>query len=416
MLIHKEPIANFVITRNWSPWFFGLIYVIASLVLFGISALVYKMTGGLDISLLGGPDGIAALVAAYVLIGGFVPVFYMYISKKSGRIFYEIAKKNVIDSAAERTVHGASNCAEATNNMVRWPWLALVVTIIISGILFYLSQIHSSRHAADEYSIIWLLLLMPVWFQGIYMIVMIIIRFLVTSWWLYKVFRVPGVSVSPLHPDGCGGLGDLRNYALALSCMIAIFGIGLLLFSYYSVRKPDDCTARLFRDDVNESKPNCHEELMEHGFIVISGDGPPRMTKEGEVKLADTYDSYNVELGRVLYSPYYWVFYLAYFVLSPMAFFGTLATAHGPMLKNKQALLQEISSEFDENYFGDTANISIDEERFERLKRIQSVHEMTQGFHVWPWDPSSIRIFTLVNSPIVVTVIAVLGVWAPLAK
>ena len=98
------------------------------------------------------------------------------------------------------------------------------------------------------------------------------------------------------------------------------------------------------------------------------------------------------------------IFYLAYFTLMPLAFFGTLGTAHGPMVNRKLKLLQDLSNEFDEEYFTtERERPTRNKERFERLERIQSIHLMTQGFQVWPWDQGSIRLFALANGPIAVT-------------
>ena len=421
----SDPIANFVIRHGLARWKFGLIYIVASLILFAVSAILYEKSDGLgidvlegrdglDIALLGGIDGIVAIVVAYVLISGFVAVFYLYISEKAGKIFNELAEKEVLDPngpAKDKVIEpksGSSQCAETAHNLARWPWLGLGVTIVISAFVFNSATI-GARDIAAEYSILWVVILLPVWFQGIYMITMTVTRFLLTLWWLYKVFRVHDVKVHPLHPDRCGGLGNLRNYSLALSYMIAIYGVGLLLFTYNSVRAPDNCVAHFVSAgmDIDQIKlegkelEKCKSDLVTKKIILDPSDSPGSTSFDAD-RLGDSYENFHFDLARVYTNPAFLIFYVAYFTLSPVAFFGTLGTAHGPMSKRKLALLQSLSDEFDNHYAGDQTDNPLDNpDNYQRLQRIRAMHLMTQGFQAWPWDPGSVRLFALVNGPFV---------------
>jgi hypothetical protein len=72
---------------------------------------------------------------------------------------------------------------------------------------------------------------------GWYMVCQIVAREIVTIWGLRQVFRRFQVSLHPLHPDRCGGLRAINNYAVGFTYIVAIVGIGVGLMVYSTLRR-----------------------------------------------------------------------------------------------------------------------------------------------------------------------------------
>ena len=246
------------------------------------------------------------------------------------------------------------------------------------------------------------------------MIVMMVVRIMVTV--SGKIFHDRDVTVQPFHPDKCGGLHQLRDYALSLSYMLAIFGLGIVLWLYISSQAVDNCTAGVENKTDSEvlKYEQCRDQLEDIGIIYTEG-GSTKINRdlavsEQPVVYSSVYTDYEqaAELNPAL-----WFYVFAYVVLAPLIFFGTLQTAHGPMKNSKIQNLRSLSDKFNAEYkevhremlTGDAANRK---GRLEQLLQLRGFYEITESFPVWPWDLASLRSFaTAVSSPLILTVITV---------
>lgn len=414
----SDPLANFLITRfventkrQWPVWRIGLIYVAGFLLAAGVAGLVRIVNNDFALPLYGGYDGIAIWVIFVSAVGGFGPIFYIYISRKAGSIFEDLAAAEVIkgDTVTDIVIR-ESTSVKAKHNSNRWQWLVLLIATSVIVIVIYQSGFAPNRNLTTEYRALSVYLLSPLTFIGVYMLLMILVRAFVTIWGLIRVFRVPGVDVHPLHPDRCGGLGALRNYALAFSYFIALMGFGILMLAYTTMRTPDECVVQLKRQS-DQLTSQCQKSLIKDEILLksydISAVLAPAFVISSE-KLDEKYSGFNLDVGRTLSLPGMWVFVIAYTLMSPLAFFGTLGTAHGSMLKRKHDLLGRLSTEFDRQYkevYGNPEEVAKDKDSFDHLERIQSVHRITEAFQVWPWDPDSVRRFAIVNVPFTATTV-----------
>lgn len=336
---------------------FSIAYVAAYLASIIGALVVYTMRDGtVDVALLGGYGSIIAGLLYALVVGSFVSGFYAYISGSTGHLYEELAEAKVVDRAdlkvRELTI-GRGNSIERAHDKPVWVLLSCSFAILSGAYMLYTVTLHPMDVFA-EYQSMLVMIMLPVWLVGWYMIIMIALRALISIWGLYRVFRLGDVLVRPLHPDKCGGLRSINDYALLLTYLIAVCGFGLVLLIYNSIqisRLPQDL--QLF-----------------------------------------------VGLGL-------------YVVLAPLTFFGTLGTAHGAMKKVKVSQLQSLSNRFDEDYKFIQENLDRRPEeirdRLERLQQIHSVYQITESFPVWPFDSRSIRRFTgAVFSPLFVSIITIL--------
>ncbi|MFC1977501.1 hypothetical protein ACFLWS_04465 [Chloroflexota bacterium] len=175
-------------------------------------------------------------------------------------------------------------------------------------------------------------------------------RILINVYGLSRVFRIEEVKVNPLHPDKFGGLRPVNQYAMKITIFLASMGVTAVMgIVIVGLDRVDDF----------------------HGLIPL---------------------------------------FIIYLLLSPILFFGTLATAHGPMADIKEKYQLELSDLFNK-YFSNTQDklkndqINIAED-VGRINDINELYKITNSFPVWPFDFRSIRDFLLVLfSPAVIFVI-----------
>ena len=247
--------------------------------------------GTVDITALGGYGVIGALSLFIIVVGSYGGAFYLYISKKSGKLFQELYETQVIkdEQFLEHIVMQLPASIQAKHNQRRWTVLALTITILIMATSIYLVQWpplgDDTFKELTKYRALGAFVLVPPGAFGVYLIVMLTIRPMLTRAGLKRVFDGRDVGIQPLHPDRCGGLRVLLDYALSLSYMIAVFGFGIVLFAYINSQAIDDCVAGIGDKTDSEvlSDVRCVKQLEQVG--VSSG---PHHQDSGEAKIRES--------------------------------------------------------------------------------------------------------------------------------
>jgi hypothetical protein len=171
------------------------------------------------------------------------------------------------------------------------------------------------------------------------MVCMIVAREICVIKSVGRLFKNMPIKLYPWHPDRCGGLGYLSQYALRFSYFIGIGGFGLSLLTFQAIQ-----AGTIFSDIL----------LM---FTLV-----------------------------------------AYVILAPYCFFATLGTAHHSMQAIKEKQLAVISGQFNQVY--QSSQEALEEENpgvlkglVEKIETIQRLQKITEAFPVWPFDVASIRRF-----------------------
>jgi hypothetical protein len=185
-------------------------------------------------------------------------------------------------------------------------------------------------------------------FVMVYMGSMLVLNLITNVWVLHKILGSEELklNVNPLHPDRCGGLRSLSNYALKTAYLAAVLGLMV--------------------------------GFIEYQFITQG-------------------------LGRI-----YWFVHLIiplHIFLSIACFFGPLLAAHRGMRKAKDELLHEIARQFQADYSQIRVSLTGDAEAFkngnEKIKELRTFYTLTDEFPVWPFDVQTFRRFLLtVPSPL----------------
>ena len=265
----------------------------------------------------------------------------------------------------------------------RWWWTAASVAIAVGGTFILVMPGYMERMEKQDswamatplslaLSLLWVLM-------GIYCVILLLFYCGLGIYWLSRLFRDFTVYVRPLHPDRAGGLSPIGKFSLTLSYIITLIGLMLVI-------------APVGRNYVT------------YGTFLF------RWTSD-------------ILAGLGLY-----------IMAAPAAFFAPLSVAHDVMKTAKGDLLLQIARRFDVEYakiqnalderiqirralglpihdrhtsIQDALGKDITslENSSKTLKELQSLHEMTSKFPVWPFNTQNIvRFSTSFVSPIVLAV------------
>ena len=195
-------------------------------------------------------------------------------------------------------------------------------------------------------------------FLMVYMGSMLVLNLITNVWVLHNILgsKELKLNVNPLHPDRCGGLRSLSNYALKTAYLAAVLGLMVGFIEY---------------------------QFITQGY------------------------------GRV-----YWFVHLIiplHVSLSIACFFGPLLAAHRGMRKAKDELLHEIARQFQADYSQIRVSLMGDAEVFkkgnEKIKELREFYTLTDEFPVWPFDVKTFRRFLLtVPSPLLPLLPKLIGI------
>ncbi|MBW4562399.1 MAG: hypothetical protein KME32_14850 [Mojavia pulchra JT2-VF2] len=193
---------------------------------------------------------------------------------------------------------------------------------------------------------------------------MLILNLITNIWILHHILKRElerkEFNVNPLHPDRCGGLRSLSDYALKTAYLAAVLGMMVSLIVYQ---------------------------------FITRGTGQN-----------------------------YWFIYLIIpidILLSIVCFFGPLLAAHRGMRKAKEELLREIARQFQADYSQIHASLTGDAETLkqgtEKIKNLRAFYSLTDKFPVWPFDIQTFRRFLLtISAHVFLPVIGILQKLIPL--
>jgi hypothetical protein len=265
-----------------------------------------------------------------LLVTPFIWGFYAWMSCSAPRVFSELEARDLFprlsDADAKRVMDGCRRVFAS-----QWWSAAALALAITAGAVTLLLRI-------PEAELPLALVKLPVWFVGWYMMSIIIARALAMILSLRVYFSNRKIRLQPLHPDRCGGLGPLNQYALTFSYLIAGCAFGLGVITYLSA-----------------PTWNANPDWILVGALA------------------------------------------AYVVLAPYCFFATLGIAHRAMRAAKDELLGAIAKQFESDYrrvhkaLGESSETVRAHVR--RIAQLRSLYRMTESFPVWPFDWVSIRRF-----------------------
>ena len=246
----------------------------------------------------------------------------------------------------------------------RWWWCAASLAIAASATFIlvlppYLAMGQNAYWSAETLSLILSLLWMLI---GLYCVVLLLIYSVLGIYWLSRLFNNFTIYVRPLHPDRAGGLSPLGNFTLMLSYIIAV--IGIMFVSTPITRNYQAVGTWRFRWTT---------ELL-------------------------------VGLG-------------IYVVAAPTVFFAPLSVAHNAMKEAKDQLLLQIARRFEKEYSRirevldeDVPSLEYSSKILENSSKIlgelQTLHDTTSKFPVWPFNVSNVTRFgTSYVSPIAIAIL-----------
>lgn len=300
-----------------------------------------------------------------------VLAFYPWVTRVSGSLFADLYIAGVVQRDYNEVRNLVCQSPASVKNHIcdkRWTYAAIGVALVAVSIWTYTGLVGRDWDITPYIGHgIWLhfVLLIPAALVGNYMLYIVVAREIAIIRGLYRLFNegrggdkeVERVNVQPWHPDGCGGLGQLRDYAIRFSYFLAMVAVVLLLFTYISI---DDYG---FRDSL-------------------------------------------------ITDPGMWAGIVAYIVLAPGLFFLTLGSAHRAMLSEKRSHLHQISNQLDREYQNTRANLSADSAvlgaSLDKIRRLHDLYDLTVKFPVWPFDLATLRRFgTAVVAPFITVALPV---------
>lgn len=254
----------------------------------------------------------------------------------------------------------ASFIAEIHTLFGRWWWSAVSLAVAASATFIlllpgYLARMNrqDSWSMADPLnltlSLLWALI-------NIYSVVLLFTHCVLSIYWFSRLFTNFTVYVRPLHPDRAGGLSPLGNFSLALNYIVTLIGLMLV-------------TTPITR------------HYLAHGMFRF------RWTSDILVGLG------------------------IYVMAAPIVFFAPLSVTHSAMKNAKGQLLLQIAQRFEAEYINVQNALDDDisglESSLKILKELQSLHEVTSEFPVWPFNLENIvRFATSLVSPIALAIAA----------
>ena len=293
--------------------------------------------------------------------------FYPWVVRMSGSIYEQLRDDGALVNQALGIKNGCVGSAvESIKDMTchrYWSYVALIVAVIAQTILFTAGFGTEWEKIPGIGRDIWLSVAIatPLNILAWYVITMMVGRYIATVIGLSKFFSSGLVMIRPWHPDRCGGLGTISNYALRMTWFIAACGVTVLLFAYVSF------------------------------ILLLEGDA-----------------------GLIVRDPWIWFNVLLYVVLAPSVFFMTLGAAHNAMRNAKRDQLQLVSDRLDAEFQEVREKIAVPDGDFPgsvtRIKGLSELYEITRSFPIWPFDLLTIRRFGAAVFAPFVTVGASIGI------
>jgi hypothetical protein len=330
-----DPLGVVIVERlALSPWHVALIAGGVALI---VDAISWALVGDEVIRLSGWTDVWAYGVYMYLISPAAIGA-YAWISSAPAKVFYGLRESEAIAASEEEFdafVKGGPGSLQAAYQHPGWSIASLTVVVALAA---YYALIYT-RGWSPQAAVLRALKVVLVYVPGWYAVCRIVSCHGATIWGLRRLFGRFEVTPHPLHPDHCGGLRAINDYAVGFTYIIALSGIGVSLMSYVTLRR----TGALAPDTA------------------------------------------------------LWVG--VYLALALISFFLPPWTAHAAMLEAKRKLLSDISRRFQSAYAETRASLGVGTgallQGVERIERLHRLYELTDAFPVWPFDTASLRRFAV---------------------
>ena len=330
-----DPLGVLVVDRlSLSPARFGLIALATALV---VDAISFGLVGDRVIALSGWTEAWAYAVFLYVVFPAIV-VAYVWVPRAVSELFRGLRGSEALVAPHDEYdgfIKGGSDSLERYYTHSGWAIASAVIVALVAVYYAFIYTLGWPRLSLLLRALKVLVLYVPGW----YMLCQIVSQEAVTIWGLRQVFRRFEVSPYPLHPDRCGGLRAINNYAVGFTYVIAVAGVGVGLMAWVTLRRE----------------------------------------------------------GRLSPDTAMWVG--IYVVLALICFFLPPWTAHKAMAEARDKLLSDISQQFQRDYAAATAGLAEDavelKGRVEKVQDLRTLYELTDAFPVWPFDTATLRRFAV---------------------
>lgn len=364
--MEHEPVARVLVGKlRFTPvgmffFGFGLVAGIHLVALLSYWAFMRESLGDFVAWQLGEWPNVALFWFAYPL----VVAFYPWVIWTSGSLYEKLRREGVLTDE----VAGAKDSVSKTVNHPAWSLGALLIALATEAGIFLDGHFGAWRNIPGIGTDIWLFDAIGAIgnILGVYVIAIMVGRYIATLIGLSIVFRAleeKGKSdmLRPWHPDRCGGLGVLSDYAVRFAWFIAACGLTVVLFALLAAMAVSNA-------DVSSSTES--RALLTYLHL----------------------------------KPAIWVMIGLYVILSPALFFLTLGTAHRTMQNTKRKHLRLISDRLDHEYA--EVRQKLNHKRAsptpsaQTIKDLNELYHLAETFPVWPFDLTTLRRFgTAVMAP-----------------
>jgi hypothetical protein len=351
-----DPLLRAFVWLNSKSWL--LLFAVGAVANYGVLALlVYasKDSGSpqqLRIPLWKDPFGyfnwILVVPALYVLSTGFLI--------RLGTLVPDLRRSGVVDVNNARTRERCDRFKSRLDS----PWIAVFAFVAAAAAAAIIARTHS--YPLDHWSSIAAAKVFLVAEGAVkaYIVATLAARVAVVVIFLRRVFRNPehgrpddaGVTIEPLHPDRCGGLGVLGSMSIALSTTVAALAL-------------------------NMSNPLIARAINGYGS----------------------------------FTPVSYLELLAYFTFIPAAFVLPLSAPHCYMKQAKETLLAGLSVNFEaqqrEVLVKVQSGAALKDEDVEGLLNVRSLYNLGMKMPVWPFDVQTLsRVVSAVVIPLGIAIVS----------
>lgn len=337
-LLHEE--------LRLSPFLLGLLAIISG-------TIIYLLTAWVSKTLWPNPNTSAKELFEdwfpWIWVFFIVPIvlgYYLWSFQAISEVIQDLETSDVVDIDESELVEINQTILNIYKS--RWrKFLALSSAAIFSIFVYItrndLSNSWTSSHPLPR------VMLTTITFAVVYMGSVLVLNLISNIWILHHILQRElerqDFKVNPLHPDQCGGLRCLSDYALKTAYLAAILGIMVGFIEYQFISQGN--------------------KIDWYVHLIIPLD----------------------------------------ILLSIICFFGPLLAAHTGMRRAKDELLLEISKQFQADYSHLHSSLKNDAKTLrkgaDKIKELQSFYSVTNDFPVWPFDVRTFRRFLItISSPV----------------
>ncbi|BBD62079.1 hypothetical protein NIES2109_49170 [Nostoc sp. HK-01] len=359
-LYRFDPIACLLLEEfKLSPFSFGLLGIVIGSGIFLITAWVSN-----TLWLPPGQKGLLQDVFPWIwviLINPVVLGYYLWSFQAIDSVIQELEESKVLE--IDESEIQAINQIIFNAYKPQWRKFSAFSSAVIFSIFVFVTRFGLKNSWSSSHPLT-ILMITSATLILVYVGSVLIINLITNIWILHSILKralnKKDFNVNPLHPDRCGGLRCLSDYAIKTAYLAAVLGMMV--------------------------------GFIEYQFIT-RGAGQN-----------------------------YWYVHLIIpidILLSIVCFFGPLVAAHRGMKKAKEELLHEIARQFQADYAQIHSSLTDDAETLkqgtEKIKNLRAFYSLTDKFPVWPFDIQTFRQFLLtVSAPLLPLVIGVVQKLIPI--